>query len=165
MKKWLIGAVVGVLGLTSIASADRYSRRGHSDRYDRQRYEASIRYERGSRNYDRTYVRYGQDNYNRRPSYDRDYVRRIDRGGYYVNGRAQRSNWGFSFGYGFSSGYAGDSVNLGIYYSNRPSVRYRYPGYSYDCAPDVYETRVYRAPSVYYYAPRSSYYSGSYYCR
>ena len=168
MNKFILGALAGVLTLAPFASADRYDR---GDRYARQRYEASIRYERGSRNYEHTYVRYGQDNYHRRPSYDRDYVRRSDRGSYYVNGRAQRSNWGFSFGYNtHRGGYAGDSVSLGFYYSNRNHAPYRYPGYSYRRAPDVYEYREYRAPVRYYshahyYDPGYSYYSRSYYCR
>lgn len=184
MNRLLLGTVALVLGLASLATADRgryRSDRHVPDRYDRQRYEASIRYERGSRNYEQTYVRYGQDNYHRRPSYDRDYVRRIDRGGYYVNGRAVRSNWGISLGYSSHYGYAGDSVSLGFYYSNRPSVAYRYPGYSYRRAPDVYERRTvvypdydYCAPSAYevreYYTPhgyyqRSSGWGYSYYGR
>lgn len=173
MKKLVFAALAGVLSLSTFANADRgdrHSPRG-DDRYARQRYEASVRYERGSRNYEHTYVRYGQDNYARRPSYDRDYVRRSERGSYYVNGRAQRSNWGFSFGYNTRSGYAGDSVSLGFYYSNRHHAPYRYPGYSYHRAPDVYEYREYRsAPSYYsvrtydYGHPRYSY-SRSYYCR
>lgn len=187
MKRVLVGFVVGILGLASVASADRGDRHSprRDDPYARQRYEASVRYERGSRNYEHTYVRYGQDNYVRRPSYDRDYVRRSDRGGFYVNGRAQRSNWGFSFGYGFNYGHAGDSVLLGFHYSNRPSVSYRYPGYSYyrapdvyerrtrieyddGCAPDVVEYRTYRSPPGYYYrdsSPSYSSYSRGYYCR
>lgn len=142
MKSLLIGVLTCVLGAASVAEAGRGDRRGN-DRYERQRYEASMRYERGSRNYDQTYVRYGQENYSRRPSYDRDHVRRSDRGAYYVNGRATRSTWGFGFGYSSNYGYAGDSVSLGFYYSNRPAAPYRYPSYS--CAPDVYERR-----SVYY---------------
>lgn len=187
MKKLLIGIVSGVLGLASVAAADRGDRHSprRDDPYARQRYEASIRYERGSRNYDHTYVRYGQDNYNRRPSYDRDYVRRSDRGTYHVNGRAQRSNWGFSFGYGSNYGYAGDSVLLGFSYSNRPTVQYRYPGYSYrhapdvyerrsrvylddGCAPDIVEYRSYRSPPGYYYRDSGSsfsFYSRGYYRR
>jgi hypothetical protein len=170
MKAFLTASLAGLLALGSVASAgrdDRHYPSGGGDRYDRQRYEASIRYERGSRNHERTYVRYGQDNYIRRPSYDRDYVRRIDRGAYYVNGRAQRSNWGFSFGYSSRHGYAGDGVSLGLYYSNRPSVRYRYPGYSYHRAPDVYERRVLTydecSPSVYEYREYRS--SPGYYYR
>ncbi len=187
----LLAAAIGVLSLVSIASADRgdrhYPRRGGGeDRYLRQRVEASMRYERGSRNYDRTYVRYGQDNYIRRPSYDRDYVRRSDRGTYYVNGRAARSTWGFSLGYSSGYGYADDSISLGVHYSSRPYVAYRYPGYTYDRAPDIYgrravtyvpstdyygssyEVRVYSAPSGYYSRIPSlgySHFSRSYYCR
>lgn len=171
MKKLLVSAVVGVLGFASLASADRGDRhdRGGGSRYDRQRYEASIRYERGSRNHDHTYRRYGQDDYNRRPSYDRDYVRRSDRGTYYRDGRAVRSNWGFSFGYS-NYGYARDSVSLGVYYSNRPSVAYRYPGYSYHRSPDVYEYRTYVYSPGYYsrgYDSGSFHYgrARSYYCR
>ena len=184
MKNLLMCAILGVLGLASVASADHRDRNAN-DRYARQRYDASVRYHRGSRNHEQTYVRYGQDNYNRRPSYDRDYVRRSDRGTYSVNGRARRSNWGFSFGYSSNYGYAGDAVALGVYYSNRPSVSYRYPGYSYDCSPDVYERRTlayprydsspsvyevrsYRTPEGYYYRDSGSSYSSysrSYYCR
>ena len=190
MKTLVISAVAVVLGVASIASADRgdrhYPGRG-GDRYDRQRQEASIRYERGSRNYDSTYARYGQDDYSRRPSYDRDYVRRSNRGDYYDRGRTSRSNWGFSLGYSSGYGYGGDSVSIGVRYSNRPSVTYYGGGYGSWCAPEVYErrTRVYAAyepvyaPTVYEYRSYSvprGYYSygygsysvrggGGYYCR
>ncbi len=176
MKKFLIGTLVGVLGLASIASADRgdrhYPSRG-GDRYDRQRHEASIRYERGSRNYDSTYVRYG---------HDRDYGQRGD---HYDRGRSSRSNWGISFGYSSGYGYGGDSVSVGVRYSNRPSVNYRsysygsyapvvyqrqtrvYAAYDPGCAPQVYEYRSYSAPRGYYssggYGNVS--YGRGYYCR
>lgn len=146
-KTLLIGLIACVLGVSSVAEAGRNDRHRGDDRYSRQRYEASMRYERGSRNYEKTYVRYGQENYFRRPSYDRDYVRGVDRGTYYVNGKARRSTWGIGVGYTWNNGYAGDSVALGFYYSKRPAVAYRYP--SYYCAPDVYESR-----SVCYPTPR-----------
>jgi hypothetical protein len=179
MRKQLLGAVVAVLGLASIAMADggdRHYPRGGGDRYDRQRYEASVRYERGSRNYDRTYVRYGQDNYDRRPSYDRDYHRRGDRDENYV----RRSSWGLSLGYS-NYGYAGDGVSVGLFYSSRPSYHYYSRGYSYHTAPSFYERRrivysyddcsptayEYRVPSYYYResGPSFTFYGRGYYSR
>lgn len=175
MKKLLVGALVGLLGLASVAAADRGDRhypRGGGDRYDRQRYEASVRYERGSRNYDRTYVRYGQDSHYRRHDLGYD---RYDRRDYYTPRRG--SGWGFSFGYRSGWGYAGDSVSLGLSYSNRPSVTRYYSRYSYYpapqyyerrvrvyedyCPPTVYEYREYRAPAGYYSYSRGSSFSFS----
>ena len=177
MKTLLIGAVIGLLGFTSASVAGRgdvhYPRGG--DRYDRQRYESSIRYERGSRNYDRTYVRYGQDSHYRRHDLGFD---RYDRRDGYRGIPVRRSGWGFSFGYRSGYGYAGDSVSLGLSYSHRPAVRARYYEHSYyrvpdvyerrvrthydDCGPTVYEYREYHAPSGYYVRPSVSYSRGYY---
>ena len=159
MKNTLIlASLVGVLGIGSIASADRgYSGHG-GDRYSAQRYEASARYGQGSRNYDRTYSRYGQATYGLRSDYGRDYRNRYDAGYRSYGSRSRYSSSNFSFGFYGGDGFYGDSVSLGFGYSSGP----RY----YSPAP-VYRYRDYGPPAVIYdrdYCPPSSYYySPSYY--
>lgn len=182
-----ITIAVAILGLASIASADRgdrYSPGGGRDVYANQRREASVRYETGSRQYDRTYGRYGQATYGLRTNYDRDYGRRYDAGYRYSSGSRGYS----SFSFGFSTGGYGDSVRLGYRYSSGGYYpRYAAPVYvpapvyvrsyvpvyrSYgpviydDCppvpyyAPSAYYAPVYAAPSYgggYYYESRGYY--------
>lgn len=160
-KTLIVASLAGVLGVGSIASADRgYGNRG-GDRYAAQRREASVRYERGSRNYDSTYGRYGQATYGLRTNYDRDYSRRYDAGYRYYAGRPGYS--GFSFGFYGGRGGWGDSVSLGFgyssaprYYAPAPVYRYR----DYGPPPVIYE-REYCAPS--YYAPAPAYGGSGFY--
>lgn len=153
MNKLILTSLAAVLGLASVASADR------GDRYSAQRREASIRYERGSRTYDQTYGRYGQASYHGRSDYDRGRSYR-----HYDSGRRSRSSFGFSFGYSNYGGYAGDSVSLGFGYSSGRSYYRRAPVY---IAPPPVIYREYCPPPAYYYAPAPVYYyeSRSYYSR
>lgn len=157
-KTVILASLAAVLGVGSVASADRgYGSRG-GDRYAAQRYEASARYDRGSRGYESTYGRYGQSSYGLRGNYDRDYGRRYDSGHRYYSGRSSSSS--FSFGFFGSSGYR-DSVGLSFGYSRGPTYYAPAPVYRYReyCPPPVIYAPTYCAPS--YYGP--SYGTGFYY--
>ena len=149
MNKILIGAVAGVLGLTSVAMADR------GDRYSRARSDASSRYEGGGSRGD--YHRGG----------DRDYGR-----GHSDRGRSRSS---FSFGFGISSGGYGSSSHFGLGYSRGYTRGYHHsPGYYRSTRVYVAPAPIYIAPPPviyerHYYAPsyygHSYGYGGGYYCR
>jgi hypothetical protein len=147
MNKILITAVAGILGLGSVAMADR------GDRYSRARSDASSRYDRGGSR---------SDHSDRGSSRGRDY-------GHRDHGRSRSS---FSFGFGASSGGYGDSSFFGLGYSRGYSHGYshhryyRAPAYYIAPAPVyvvpppvIYERRTYYAPTYY----GSTY--GGYYCR